>query len=347
VPRAYPPFTLECRANATGPGCGNRWTSDAGPRKTVRCPACDKPRGMPASRPATAAAARAADQPDDSLTALWAAEQPPASWRDSLGADAGKGCGQCGRPMRWTGAHTAIICASCQQWSISPGVRGRVAAYAAALDQRANRTAARSADPTAERDRRAEVDRAAIELARRKGVILSQLAALRSDTRLHPDSLPVVEWFAAQVRAADRDERLDELADRLAESGIRRRHWWQGAPELEAGDDYDDYDDEDQADDLGELDGEPERAAITDGRERAGAAASAPICEWCHAAGLPTPAVARVYSPQLPSMIPERDVCGWHYDDHAALIERQTFAELIVLRRYGHAPGVHSIVKVA
>jgi hypothetical protein len=103
-----------------------------------------------------------------------------------------------------------------------------------------------------------ERDLDAIALAQDKGVMLSQLDALAADPKLHPASLPVLEWFRAEVRDAASAARLAELVTLLPESGIRRRHWWQGEPEaIEADawneDDDEDagyaYDDEDQADD--------------------------------------------------------------------------------------------------
>jgi len=90
-------------------------------------------------------------------------------------------------------------------------------------------------------------DLTAISLARRKGVMLSQLAALAGGDRLHPESLPVVEWFSEQVKAAAGDARLDELAALLPESGIRQRRWWQPQPATAI--DAAAWDDDDQDDD--------------------------------------------------------------------------------------------------
>ena len=247
MPGTLPVVELECIDGPRRPGCGNRWPSTGAPGRTIRCPRCGKGRRMPKGRPLTAAQAvpRSAD---DGLTALWASEGPPARWRDCLGVEVGQDCRACGSAMRWTGAHTAVVCPSCEpaKWSISPGARERVEAHAAALDKRANRTAAAVADPTAERARRLEVDRAAIELARLKGAMLRQLAALTADNRLDPESLPIVEWFDHEARAARTEERLEELADLLPGAGIRRRHWWQGSPEALDHDD-DDHDDDDQS----------------------------------------------------------------------------------------------------
>jgi len=77
-----------------------------------------------------------------------------------------------------------------------------------------------------------EHDLGAISLARRKGMMLAQLDALAADDRLHPESVPVVEWLAGEVRAAGTSGRLDDLAALVADpaAGIRRRHFWQGQP---------------------------------------------------------------------------------------------------------------------
>ena len=56
--------------------------------------------------------------------------------------------------------------------------------------------------------------------------------------------MPVVEWFREQVRDARSGDRLDELADLVPESGLRRRRWWQGTPAITSGGAGDDGDDE-------------------------------------------------------------------------------------------------------
>lgn len=114
--------------------------------------------------------------------------------------------------------------------------------------RRDSTTAARQVKSQRERDLEA------LGLARRKGVMLAQLAALAADDRLDPASVPAVEWFREQVKGAASDGRLDELAALLPEAGIRRRRWWQGQPAaLTAGyadEDDEPDDDEDQADDV-------------------------------------------------------------------------------------------------
>jgi len=94
-------------------------------------------------------------------------------------------------------------------------------------------------------------DLAAIGLARRKGIMLAQLAELAADSRLDPRSLPVVEWLAAEVRTAGSPSRLDELAELAADpaAGICRRRWWHGQPAALTAAGADDQDDDDQDDD--------------------------------------------------------------------------------------------------
>lgn len=92
-----------------------------------------------------------------------------------------------------------------------------------------------------------ERDLDAIRLAKRKGFMLAQLDRLGADDRLHPESRPVVEWFAEEVKTAAAGARLDELAALLPDADIRRAHWWQGTPaEIEPAD----YNDDGQADEL-------------------------------------------------------------------------------------------------
>jgi hypothetical protein len=103
-----------------------------------------------------------------------------------------------------------------------------------------------------------ERDLEAIGLAARKGRMLAELDALNESRRLSPESATVIEWYAAEVRAAQTQARLDDLADLAAspESRIRQRHWWQPHPaaiepaQAEDGpDDADQDDDQDQDDD--------------------------------------------------------------------------------------------------
>jgi hypothetical protein len=139
-------------------------------------------------------------------------------------------CPKCRGPLHTTGRGTIRVCLACRHRVTPPGV--------AAPYERGGQ-AVRQVKSQRERDLEA------LALAQRKGVMLSQLDALAADKRLDPGSLPAVEWFAAEIRAARSGDRLTELAELLPESGIRRRHWWQGEPAaIEAPDD----DDEDQGD---------------------------------------------------------------------------------------------------
>jgi hypothetical protein len=53
--------------------------------------------------------------------------------------------------MRWTGAHTGLVCLACPAWSVSPGAETRAGEHLAAIDKSAARRTAPLADPEAER----------------------------------------------------------------------------------------------------------------------------------------------------------------------------------------------------
>ena len=152
-------------------------------------------------------------------------------------------CPACGNPLMAEPRGIWRACGTCGGLVTPPGV---TAPYASGSNA-----------PQRQVKSQRERDLEALALAGRKGVMLAQLRALADDDRLHPESLPKVEWFAEQVRAAGTDARLDELAELLAVAGIRRRRWWQGQPaaiEAPVYDDEDqagglDYDDEDDEDD--------------------------------------------------------------------------------------------------
>ncbi len=147
-------------------------------------------------------------------------------------------CPECGGGgLHTRGRGTIRVCPTCERRVIPPGV--------AAPYERGGQ-AVRQVKSQRERDLEA------VALAQRKGIMLTQLGALAADKRLHPDGLPVVEWFADEVRAAKSDDRLTELAELLPESGIRRR---QGEP---AAIEAPDYNDEDQGDDPDNDDGNPD-----------------------------------------------------------------------------------------
>lgn len=161
----------------------------------------------------------------------------------------GEPCPHCGQPIAAGPRGTWRVCIQCEARVVpaavsAPYSRGEAAAPRQVISQR-------------------ERDLAALALAKRKGVMLGQLGQLAADDRLLPESLPVVEWFADEVRAAAAGGRLDELAELFADpaAGIRRRRWWQGQPALAgpAGDDGLDYDD--PGDDYADDDGQPGRSA--------------------------------------------------------------------------------------
>lgn len=149
-------------------------------------------------------------------------------------------CLSCEQPVWTTGRGTRRACFTCNCGVIPEGVR---APY--------ERGSAAGRQVKSQRER----DLEAVALARRKGIMLDQLdqldqlGQLAGDGRLHPESRPVVEWFADQVKTANGQARLEELAVLLPEAGIRRHHWWQSSPAtLDAarfGDDHEDQDDED------------------------------------------------------------------------------------------------------
>jgi hypothetical protein len=148
-------------------------------------------------------------------------------------------CPDCGDMLAATARGTWRACLTCRRAVVPTAVAAPYGRGRGALERQV----------TTQRER----DLDAIALARRKGVMLGQLSQLATDDRLHSESVPVVEWFAGEVKAAKSGGRLDELGQLLPESGIRRRHWWQGEPAaLPVG--YDDLDDDDELDDD---DGEP------------------------------------------------------------------------------------------
>jgi hypothetical protein len=159
---------------------------------------------------------------------------PPGEPRQAYRTD--EPCPDCGELLLADPQGTWRACGSCRQGVVPAAAR---APYARGED-------AAQRQVTSQRER----DLEAIGLARRKGVMLAQLDALAADDRLHPESIPVVEWLAGEVRAATTGRRLDELAELAADpaAGIRRRRWWHGQPAaLPAA-----YDDEDQADENGD-----------------------------------------------------------------------------------------------
>lgn len=254
--------------------CGMAW--DVRPRADgswpggARCPrdrgGCGTYRKIPAARSASTTQVRATA----AAAAAWEPPSEPRRPRES--ADP---CPRCGGITHASPRGTVRVCLGCRTRVTPPAV---LAPY-----QRDGTTAARAVKSQRERDLEA------LSLARRKGLMLGQLAALAADERLDPASLPVVEWFREQVKDAASDGRLDELAALLPEAGIRRRHWWHGQPAaITAG--YPDEDDEDQADELAAAPlAAPASLAAQPGRAAVDYAAELAAREWRwepHGAGL-------------------------------------------------------------
>lgn len=325
----------DCPHRENGVKCGQRTNVL---KTTATLPAADRPAG---------------DQADD-LESRWAAEEPPGSWREMLAeASGGEPCGNedcpCDDPpVRYTGAHTAEVCPACGPvwcWSESPRAQDRAGDHAEAEQRKAVRTGQASAMvPQAELDER---DR---ELRRRKNQLLRIIRAALGDDRLADESRDDLEWFEEQLGRASTAERVVQLEEQLASVQIRRRGWSRSVLEL------DDYDvvGEDQADEdgaAGELPG-PERRVFVDPFALAARAeipapvspaATGVLCELCLAGGRQGPAAARVRSPNMPGMVPERDVCLEHYRFYAAVIEPTTYGVLEVVKQYASVLEVRSI----
>lgn len=211
--------STECRR------CGDPISTRAKLGNTIRCPSCGYAQRF---RPAAQVVPL-----DETGAAAW---EPPSHPRTAR--ETGETCADCSASLLASARGTTRVCPACRARVIPPGV---LAPYRRGQDT--TRTV------TTQRER----DLGAIELAKRKGVMLAQLDALADDPRLDPASLPVVDWFREQVKAAPGNGRLDELAALLPEAGIRRRHWWQGRPAAIEAAAYDDddgqYDDDDYPDD--------------------------------------------------------------------------------------------------
>lgn len=261
-----PPVEMTCNK------CGYRWKSTARAGSSIRCPKCRQVRRMPASRPLTIAASRAAPDADNGLAELWAAEAPAAAWRDDLESGAGRSCPDCGSPLYWAGAHTVQLCPAPHgengnaRLFASPGAVEREREYAerrARLRQR----------PAGDSRPGPPGDSEAIALERRKGQLIGQLDAVDGD-HLAPDVRRVLAWFRHEVDTATDQDRLEALVDLFADAGIRtRRGWRRGSPvrlALDVGDDDDQYDDDDQ-DDGDDQDDDDSRIVpvITDARSPA------------------------------------------------------------------------------
>ena len=248
------PAVTDCRR------CSEPIPTRARPGNTIRCPSCHYPQRY---RPPGQAIP--VQHPSAVPAAAW---DPPSQPRKPYGP-AGA-CPDCGAPLTASPRGTTRACLPCCQRVTPAGV---LAPY------ERGETAARQVVSQAERDLEA------ISLAQRKGVMLAQLRQLAADDRLHPESVPVVEWFTSEVQAAKSQHRLDELAGLLPQAGIRRRRWWQGEPAAIGAPVYDDDDQDggyEDAEDWDEDEDDP------------------------HAAG-PAPA-----APRDPAQAAALGACGWH-----------------------------------
>ena len=160
--------------------CSHRFTEAEADQARAQGKAVGDRCGLPANVPAhirnPAAAAGLMLRPDDDaeLAAAWAAEAPAElEWRRQLAELAEPDCHQCGGPLYWTGAYTALVCPACPAWAVSPDVAARTATHTQAIARRD----ARSRGEIAERDEAAEAAaRAARVRLRGQKEALTQLA---------------------------------------------------------------------------------------------------------------------------------------------------------------------------
>jgi hypothetical protein len=263
---------------------------------------------------------------------------------DASCGDAECGCGD--PPVRYSGAHTATICPDCDAecWDLSGSAyeRGRK------LEQDAARKAAREGTASPQLPQR-ELDRQARELRQRRSLVLAVVGKVLADAHLTGQCRSDWEWFAEQIPGASA-ERLAELEQQIREQPVDRGGWFRRS--FGRGDEYllwvaeDGPDDEDQADnedqdaEVIQLPGAGDRLAL----EQAPRITGNVLCEPCVAQGSQSLAVARIRT-SVPTMIPEQDACPDHFREYAALIQRQTFGELLIVKHYGTAPGVRSITR--
>jgi hypothetical protein len=208
---AVPPVPMQC------PACGMEWKVSPRPDGsmpiTSRCPkargGCGKLRKVPR-------AARAA------VVTLW---DPPSGLRQP--GQAAEPCPDCGGPVKIDPRGITRWCPGCPVIVTPPRV---LAPYE------------RGTEITRAAKSQHERDLEALDLAGRKGIMLTQLRGLADDDRLDPAALPKVEWFAEQVKAAAGAGRLDELAVLFGEEGIKLRGWFRRPVSITTG--YDDEEDE-------------------------------------------------------------------------------------------------------
>lgn len=209
-------YSVECRQ------CGKPIFTRARPGNTIRCRACGHAQR---ARPQPSQPAGVIPLPRTAATAWEPSSQPRRAYETT------EPCPGCAGPL---------IAGRRGTWRVCPGCGHAVTpAAVAAPYTRGERAPQRQVISQQERDL------AALALAQRKGIMLTQLAKLAADDRLAEDSRPVIEWFQDEVKAARSGNRLDELAALLPQAGIRRRHFWQREPaaiDAPAWDDQDGYD---------------------------------------------------------------------------------------------------------
>lgn len=186
---------------------------------TTSCPACRaEGRGRISCRvhPAAATSSAASTGEPGALAAAWAAERPPAPWRETLGDAGGEPC-SCGAEPRWTTAHTALICPGCSTWTVSPGTRGRAAARIAATERRASREVAiTDAQARANRVRfRAWQDALSQNVDRLIGICDPDGFDATHDRRAAFQLAVTLRAYLPEIRGADTDSELTEIAAEL------------------------------------------------------------------------------------------------------------------------------------
>lgn len=200
---------------------------------------------------------------------LWPGEAPAAPWRDLPGAAApgtGAWCAEracpCGAPdMRYTNGSTTIACpdprcADC--WDVSPAAIGRADRHQEQAEQHAAR--ARRAAPVPA----GQMDALRRELWHVKCEMRRQVAAQLADEWLADESRDALEWFDAELAAADTTARAQELAGQLADLEVTRVTWWRRRLRVVPGELDDDDPGEDNPsgeDDSQDQDGTPVPAA--------------------------------------------------------------------------------------
>jgi hypothetical protein len=139
-----------------------------------------------------------ASGPDTDLAGRW---DPPSEPR--LARQSADLCPQCHVGTNASPRGTTRTCPECGELVTPPTV---LAPY-----QRNTTVAVRQVKSQRERDLEA------LNLARHKGIMLRELDTLATDD---PDSLPEIEWFREQVKAATSAARVDELDALLRETAV-------------------------------------------------------------------------------------------------------------------------------